>query len=68
MRLMMGAGTWGCQWEVWKASSAVRFEVGIGEDRALPRVEGQIGLGTFQACVGLRMLRMSCKSLWVASF
>ena len=25
MWLMPGAGRWGCQWEVWKASSAVRF-------------------------------------------
>ena len=43
-------------------------EVGIGEDRALLRVGGQIGLGTFRACVGLSLSRTSCKSLWVASF
>jgi len=43
-------------------------EVGIGEDRALPQVGGQIRSGMFRACVGPSLSRTSCKSLWVASF
>jgi len=41
-----------------------RYRWGLGAATG----QGQIRLGTFRACVGLSLSRMSCKSLWVASF